>query len=409
MNKILKGSIILSAGNLSVRVLGHIYRILMGKMLLPYEFGLLNLALPFQYMIFIISSSGIAPSVARFVAKERKEERNKIISSSLFYFFLTGMALAIALIILSPSIGKHIFHAQEVVILLKISAIAIPIGFVISSSTGTFQGFKKFEYMAYTLVSLQMARIIIAFLLVSSLREIGAILGSTLGFLAILPIVLIFVKKLKVEVCPPNFETFKEIFLFSLPVSTTAFATFILTYIDVLLLGYFLSPDEVGIYSAASPTSRLILAFTSAIYATLLPSISELHAKKRREEIMRSLTYAYKLCIAVLLPTLTLAIVFAPWIILLLFNESYMQATQPFRILAIGSAFLGIFMVNSGVFQGIGMPQIPMKILSLAAALDFVLNLILIPKFGIIGSAIATSSSLSFAGIFSTIILRSKI
>jgi len=124
---------------------------------------------------------------------------------------------------------------------------------------------------------------------------------------------------------------------------------------------------------------------------------------------MQSLTYAYKLCIAVLLPTLTLAIVFAPWIILLLFNESYMQATQPFRILAIGSAFLGIFMVNSGVFQGIGMPQIPMKILSLAAALDFVLNLILIPKFGIIGSAIATSSSLSFAGIFSTIILRSKI
>ena len=255
MNKILKGSIILSASNLSIRVLGHIYRILMGKMLLPYEFGLLNLALPFQYMIFIISSSGIAPSVARFVAKE--DEKNKIVSSSFFYFFLCGVILTTILIFLAPFIGKQLLHCEQVVKLLEISAIAIPIGFLISSSTGTFQGFKKFEYMAYTLVSLQIARILLAFLFVGSLREIGAILGSTLGFLAVLPVVLIFIRKLKIRFCLPSFETFREIFLFSLPVSTTAFATFILTYIDILLLGYFLTPEKVGIYSAASPTSRL--------------------------------------------------------------------------------------------------------------------------------------------------------
>ncbi|MEK6977550.1 MAG: oligosaccharide flippase family protein, partial [Candidatus Hydrothermarchaeota archaeon] len=69
MKELLEGGLVLSASNLLVRLASYVYRVLMGRLLSPYEFGLLNLALPVQYMAVLLSSSGIAPAVAKFVSE----------------------------------------------------------------------------------------------------------------------------------------------------------------------------------------------------------------------------------------------------------------------------------------------------------------------------------------------------
>ena len=68
-------------------------------------------------------------------------------------------------------------------------------------------------------------------------------------------------------------------------------------------------------------------------------------------------------------------------------------------------AFLGIFTVNSGIFQGLGKPGIPMRILIVTAILDIILNILLIPKFGINGAAEASTVSFIFAGLSSVFVL----
>ncbi len=69
MKKIIEGTVILAFSNGLVRILGYLYRVLMGRMLTPYEYGILNLALPLQYMIMVLTSSGVAPGIAKFVAQ----------------------------------------------------------------------------------------------------------------------------------------------------------------------------------------------------------------------------------------------------------------------------------------------------------------------------------------------------
>lgn len=407
MEKVIRGSIILTFSNLGVRFLGYLYRILMGRFLTPYEFGMLNLALPLQYMAVIFASSGIAPSVAKFVAQGRG---TGVVYSSLFYYTLLGSAVGGFFYLLAGPIATGVFQEPEVAELIKISSLAFPLGLATACVTGGFQGYGRFWYMGGTLVSQQAFRILLAVLLVLlGYGALGGILGSTLGFLLALLPAFYMLRSLPRGSFSVKPGEFKEVFFFSLPVSLTSLAAFILAYVDVLLIGYYLSPEEAGVYSAASPTARLLLAFSSGLYAALLPSISELKARGETLEIRSYVSKAYRISLGVLLPGTLLSLYFADSIIGLLFpGEGYSGAAGPFRILVVGTVFLGIFTVNAGVFQGLGAPKTPMKILAVAALIDLLLNIALIPVLGVEGAAYATALSFAFAGVASTINLKAK-
>ncbi len=410
MKDLLKGSLILTSSNLFVRVAGHIYRVLMGRMLTPYEFGLLNLALPIQYLILILTSSGVAPSVAKFVsecdAKGEVERGRRVMASVVVFYTLVGFALSFFFILLSPAIGIYVFHEPSAVTPLMISSLSIGFGFTVAAYTGIFQGRRRMDFMAATLALQQGLRIIFAVAMVyGGYRVIGGILGSTLGFVAAVPVAHALFKRSQNEFGGFSLEEFKEVFRFSLPISATALASFVLTYGDIILVGFYLNTEDVGIYSAASPTSRLLLAFSTALYATLLPSIAGLKSGGRGKEIREYALQAYKMLLLVFLPLLALSYVFSTPIITILFGDSYAAAAAPFSVLMIGTLFFGIFTLNSGIFQGVGRPALPMRILMIAAVFDVFLNAILIPRYALMGAAVATSSSMAFAGIASVLLL----
>ncbi|MFQ5975303.1 MAG: flippase [Candidatus Hydrothermarchaeales archaeon] len=410
MRKIIEGTLILAGSNAAVRLLGYFYRVLMGRMLTPYEYGLLNLALPLQYMIMVFTSSGVAPGIAKFVAeydaKEDEERLNFVISSSLFYFPLIGLILGVVLFILARPIGIFLFHDPNVILPLQISAIALPFGMGISVYTGIFQGFKKIEYMSVVLIFEQVLRVVFAFVLVYfGWKTIGAISGSSLGFIVAVPFAYLLFRHLKLRYTKQGFDQFKEIFYFTVPTSATALSAFALAYIDIICLGILLNPEEVGIYSAASPTSRIILAFAVGLYAILLPSVSEVKAKGSDDMVKKYTVDSLKFSLIVLVPVAFLSIAFSREIIVLLFGLSYAGAARAFELLVFGIVFLAIFMVCSAVFQGINKPSIPMKILMVAVIMDVVFNFLLIPLYGIEGAALATMISTIFAGIISFFLL----
>lgn len=410
MKDLLKGSLILTSSNLFVRVAGHIYRVVMGRLLTPYEFGILNLALPLQYLILILASSGVAPSVAKFVseydAKNEIEKGRRVMASAIVFYALIGFALSSVFILFSPSISTYVFHEPRATMPLEVSAVAVGFGFVAAAYTGIFQGRKKMDYMAVTLALQQGLRIVFALVMVyAGARVFGAILGSTLGFIMAVPIAHVLFKRIESGFGSYSLSDFKEVFRFSLPISATALASFALAYVDIIFVGFYLTTEDVGIYSAASPTSRLVLAFSTALYGTLLPSIAELKAGGRGGEIREYSWSAYKLLLLVFLPLLAFSFSFSRPIITVLFGASYAAAASPFRVLIIGSFFFGIFTLNSGIFQGVGRPSLPLRILSLAAVLDVFLNALLIPRYELMGAAVATSTSMAFAGLSSALLL----
>jgi stage V sporulation protein B len=405
---LLRSSAALTASNLVVRFGSYVYRILMGRLLSPYEFGLLNLALPLQFLVVVLASSGIAPSVARFIAREnarsRLRLRDEIAASALLYYTLGGVLLGAAFVLLAPAAAR-IFREPELVQLLRIAALALPFGFALAALSGILQGLGRFGTLAALLTAQQAGRILFALALVVLLSDTAtsAILGSTLGFALALVLALLLLRSSGIALGRRSLDTFREVFLFSLPVSLTSVAAFALAYVDILLLGIFLPPQEVGVYSAASPTARLPLAFAMALSAVLLPKVAA------GGEVRRQVANAYMLLLPVLGAATLVTLVFAEPIVTLLFGYAYAEASTPLRILALGSFFYGFFSVNSGVLQGLGKAALPMKILGAAALLDLLLNLLLIPLFAATGAAVASALSLAFAGLASTLAIRALV
>ncbi|RMF90181.1 MAG: flippase [Methanobacteriota archaeon] len=402
---IITGSLMLTLSNLGVRLLGYVYRIVMGRMLTPYEYGVLNLALPLQFMVIVLTSAGIAPSIAKFVSEARAkgEDVNRLASSCLFYYTSAGALVGLFFLAIASPLAHSVFRDGSVLLPLQISAAAVPFGILISVYTGLFQGLKKVGYMSGVLLFEQGMRLILAWLFVAAgFGVVGAIGGSTLGFAAALPLAYVLLRGLGLRSGGPDFRLFREVFYFSIPTSITALSTFIFAYADIVLIGFYMDAAEVGIYSAASPASRLIMAFTMALYAVLIPSVSETSIKGGRKKVRSHFVLSLLALAAVMVPATALSLLFSEQIIALLFTEQYIFAAASFEILVVGVAFLSLFMINSAIFQGLGNPKTPMKILIGFAALDVAFNILLIPRFGIEGAAFSTALAGVGAGILST-------
>lgn len=397
---ILKSSLLLASGNFAVRFLSYLYRILMGRYLSPSDYGMLALALSVQYLMIVFSSSGVAPSVAKFVASSKeREEKSRIAYSASFYYALIGVGFAFFLLLFADFIALRFFKAQKMGGLIKITAFSLPLGLAIASFSGALQGEKRMSYMSALLIAEQVFIIAFSlFLLKLNFGAIGAAAGSALGFFAagIFGLMVLHRAGLKISFSY-SYSLFKEIFYFSVPVSLAAIATFLLAYIDVLLLGFFKTSFEVGIYSAASPTSRLILAFSAALYATLLPSIAELKHSKNYSEIKKSVKFSAVLQGALLIPFILISFFFSEKIITSLFGPAYASAAPLFKILVLANAFLSIFISLSAVFQAMDRQALPAKVLIFAAALDVILNILLIPKYSLVGAAVSTLAASLFA------------
>ncbi|MGM0583327.1 MAG: oligosaccharide flippase family protein [Pseudomonadota bacterium] len=177
-----------------------------------------------------------------------------------------------------------------------------------------------------------------------------------------------------------------------LPLMLVAATSVLLQNTDIIMLGLLSGPDDVGLYHAASRSQVLVIAAVGITVMPLAPVVSSLHAQRKIGELRRLVrkTTTFSVCVA--LPG-TMALVLFAEELLLLFGPDFPTAASAMRILAVfamaytffGPAELLLIMTDHQVAAGI--------IAGSAAVLNGVLNLALIPSFGLEGAALATGIS----------------
>ena len=87
------------------------------------------------------------------------------------------------------------------------------------------------------------------------------------------------------------------------------------------------------------------------------------------------------------------AIIYSKYAIELIYGDSFVESIKPLKILLIGTITFGIVRSISSIFAAIGRTDLFAKIPSISAIFNILLNLLLIPIYGITGAAIATATS----------------
>ncbi|MBA7620194.1 lipid II flippase MurJ [subsurface metagenome] len=162
---------------------------------------------------------------------------------------------------------------------------------------------------------------------------------------------------------------------------------------DIVLIGYFLTATDVGYYAVAVGLSRFFWIIPQAIQRITYPATSEYWAKNNHSALQTMIDKSMKYTTCVLLPIGLGVGFFAKDIITIIFGEGFSYVVLPLQILIVGTIFLGVFKSIGGVLSGLGRPDLSLNIHLVAAVTNVILNIVLVPYFGISGAALATSVS----------------
>jgi O-antigen/teichoic acid export membrane protein len=116
-------------------------------------------------------------------------------------------------------------------------------------------------------------------------------------------------------------------------------------------------------------------------------STSRENSQLTGDYINRSMRYMLML----LIPGVLLLSATSTDLISLVYSSEYLEAAKPLKLLVFGLGFLTVFGVLASVLMGAGKPHIALGMALPIVAMDVALNIMLIPKYGLIGAAAATT------------------
>lgn len=391
-------------------IVSYITRIILARQLGPENYGLFYAVLTFIMFFLFFRDLGMGTALVKYIPEFRvKRKFNEIktaVTSVLIFQVLGSVIFAIVLILLSKNLEQNYFRdpAASTMLYLFIIYVIGSVFFRLSKTMfNAFQNMKIFSLFEFLKNFIFLLLTLLFFYLGFGFYA-PAIAYALLCYLIVLlllhPLLQTFpIFKYKIV----NFwPTTKKIFLFGLPVFATGIASKIISSIDTLILTYFRTLAEVGIYNVILPSSTIFLHFGASISAVVFPIVSELWAKKDKKKISIGLRLLHRYSFVFIIPPALIVIAFSKHFINFFFGEQYISGALALQILMLGALLFVVAGINHSIISAIGKPKIVAKIVIFAALLNFIANMLLIPHFGIEGAAFSTTLSYLVVLILST-------
>ena len=404
LQKIAKGTGIIFIGTIIGMLLGFIGRVILVRYITQTEYGIYCLALVVISIFATIATLGLSEGSTRYIAYFRgKKEEGKvrgIISSSIKIAIIASISLAVISFFISDFISVNIFHTLELSTPLKIFSIAIPFTVLINVFIAIFRGFDRVDAKVYfnDILRPVLYLLFLIAVVLFGLSFLGVIYAYVFSIAATCVVFVIYMmKKSPLPIRSSSSVTnpmTKELLFFSVPLLAVSMLMMIMSWTDTLMLGYFKTPDVVGLYNAALPLAGLLSMTLSSMNFIYVPIISQLYSKNLIRELKRSYIILTKWIFLVTVPIFFVLFLFPDVVLNLLFGSRYIGASVALQVLAFGF-FLNICLgFTYTTLLVLGKSNFLMLTFVISAIINIILNMALIPQIGIIGAAIASALSL---------------
>ncbi|MEK6855102.1 MAG: flippase [Nanoarchaeota archaeon] len=417
---IARASLIIFIGVFISKILLYLYRIIIARYFGPEVYGLFSLALMMSGLFVAFTSFGIPEGVLRYIALFRgKNQNNKMIYVFNFakkILFIPSLLSAAILFIFSDFIATSIFNNAELSLFLKISSLVIPAQIFSSVFLSTLRALERIEWYSFILNVFQnIIKVLSLFLLILiGLKSNAVILSYFFGILSML-LLSFYLSEYYMSKLQKKSQLNKklrksisrEIISYSWPLLFLSIITTLFIWTDTFIIGYFLDAREVGIYNAAVPIALLMLVIPDLFMKLFFPLITVEYSRKKFDNIKELSKQVGKWIFLLNIPLFLIIIIFPGALINILFGQEYLGAENALRILAIGN-FAASFMstVPYNLISMIGKSKLTLINTIFFVILNLILNLFLVPKYGLNGAAIATT--ISYLALSAVYIIQTK-
>ena len=403
-NIIVKGAGFAFLGLILGKLFSYVFHLIIAR-LGPEQYGLLSLGFAIVQSVVIISLLGLRGGILRYVSYNRSlgdERRVKgTITSSLKMGVTAAFFLGLIMYIFSDYISN--FFTPALSPILKIFAFLIPILVASDFFLTTMVAFHQNKYSVFIRDFLEkLVKVVFTALLIYlGYGLYGAIVAYVLGVITVFVLSFYFMEKnvfpiIKTKIKSINLK--KELIKFSFPLLLSGAVALIVSWTDVLMIGFFRTTSEVGIYNAALTTASLLLLFPVALNTLFLPIITGLYSKNLINELRDVYKRSSKWIFVFNLPVFLLLLAFSKQILRIMFGKEYGLGNLALTILIFGYVWHTISLTSLKTLEMKKKTKTVFIIYFIAALVNIIINYLLIPKFGAVGGAIATSASFFIGG-----------
>ncbi|OOG70150.1 MATE family efflux transporter [Flavobacterium sp. A45] len=231
-----------------------------------------------------------------------------------------------------------------------------------------------------------------------------------IGFvlLSIITTILVFYyfSKAKIENEITNF-TYKEIFTKSYPIAISGMALFLLMSFDILFLKKYRDDATVAFYSVAVKLMTILSMVIITVNITVSSKISEYFFSQSKADLIKTVRHGSRLIFFLTFPAMLIIFSF-PEYILGFFGKGYTAAKDALLILIIGQGICSAFGTAPVYLNMTGRQHVFQIILVIAVLINFILNRLLIPEYGMTGAATAFVVSSIFWNSISAVVIYKK-
>ncbi|NLJ33037.1 MAG: polysaccharide biosynthesis protein, partial [Firmicutes bacterium] len=415
------GAFVLAAAGIVTKVFGALYRIPLTWLIGDEGMGLYGMSYPLYNMLLVLSTAGIPVAISKLVSEKVTQgnygDAQRVFGLSFLILASTGLFFSLLLFFTArPLVERGFLRDPRAYYGVVAIAPAVFLVSVMSAFRGFFQGLQTMVPTALSQVVEQLARAATALSLAYYLfgrgiefAAAGAAFGAVVGALAGLILLLAFYRRRHRYFTGPRLyrgersttgEIIGSIVRLAIPVSLASLVMPLVQNIDVIIV-----PARLGVagYSVEEATAlfgqlsqmaatliNLPTIITVALAVSLVPAISAASALGDKGLIKSRVAAAVRMTIILELPAFVGLYILAEEIMALLYGHP--QAGVALSSLAASVLFLGLHQTTSGVLQGLGRTDIPVKSLLMGAVCKVFLTYILTarPTFAIRGAALGT-------------------
>jgi len=413
LHRVLKQAGLQGTGTYLGKGLVFAYTVVLARVLDPTEVGLYFLGIALVEVLAIVSLVGLGPGTVRYVSLYLERDDSASVTGTIYTCLIMAFCVAIAVSLATWIFAEQIATAVDddaLVEVIRVLVYGIPFLVLAQVFVATSRAYNTMIYaVCADDLGLPLSRLLFGIGLFATLDSnlYAACIAHVLSGFFSFALGLGFAQKLSKFLAPKETPVlrFKEILNFSLPMSFSSSINILMRKADTFIIGLFRPSADVGLYNIANRVIFFAEVPFFALRHVFQPLVISLQEKGLNKELGRLLKKTTLLALSITLPLFSL-MVFFPNQVLLVFGNEYTAGFLCLSILSGAHLMNASTILPSAVIYMSGRPQLALINTSTSFIVSMVMNLILVPVYGIIGAALSATISFFFLFLLRIVELR---
>lgn len=378
-------------------------QIVIARLLGAEQFGLYALCIVIYQIAELFAGMGLDSGTVRFGSIHHgtgdAPRLKGVLRDSMSIPTAAGACLGVALFLSADLLASDLFHKPAMATGLRIAALALPFGAMMNVAAFATTASGVTQYLAYVWTAHPTLNLLLAgAFCAAGLGLAGAVWAWVAASVFCAGFAAWCVRATWPHLVGPAIKPIysrRALLSYSWPLAMGSFVWLVLLWTDILVLGYFGTETDVGIYRASSQTSLLLTMIIVSLNTIFTPTIADLLNRRQTNELHGLFRASTRWSLAATVPMFLMLCV-CSGDLLRIFGSGFDRGAGSLVVLAAGQLVTAGTGSCGQILAMAGRQYLKLYGDLAMAVMNVALNLALVPKFGIMGAAAATAVSVGF-------------